>query len=191
MRALTRIAAAVLLVAVLIGARGVQAVDVQKVESPGGITAWLVPDSTIPVIAVTVAFRGGASLDPKDKLGLASMASGLLDEGAGDLDSQAFQGRLNEFSIKLRFDAGLDNFSGDLKTLSENRDAAFEMLRLALTEPRFDAEPVARVRNQLLSILARDAEDPNYVAARKWYETAFPDHPYSNPADAGASAGET
>jgi len=179
----TRFIAAVLALGILLGAQESHAVAVEKVVSPGGVTAWLVRDPTIPVIALSLGFRGGAALDPEGKLGLASMVSGLLDEGAGDLDSQAFQGRLNDLSINLRFDAGLDDFSGDLKTLSENRDAAFDLLRLALTAPRFDAEPVERVRNQLLSILAADAEDPNYVAARRWYSAAFPNHPYGRPVD--------
>ena len=175
--------AAVLALAFVLAPGGAHAVAVEKVVSPGGVTAWLVRDPTIPVISLSASFRGGAALDPADKTGLASLVSGLLDEGAGDLDSRAFQGRLNDLSIKLRFDAGRDDFSVDLKTLKENRDAAFGMLRLALTEPRFDAEPVERVRNQILSILASHAEDPNYVAARTWYRTAFPDQPYGRPVD--------
>ena len=183
MKRLTQLFAAVLVLGILFGAQESHAVPVEKVVSPGGITAWLVRDPTIPVIAVSLNFRGGAALDPESKLGLASLASGLLDEGAGDLDSQAFQARLNDLSIKLRFDAGLDDFSGEMKTLAENRDAAFNLLHLALTEPRFDAAPVERVRNQLLSILAGNAEDPNYVAARRWYAAAFPNHPYGRPVD--------
>lgn len=175
--------AAVFAFALLLAPAAARAVDVEKVTSAGGISAWLVRDPTIPIVSLSVGFRAGAALDPAGKAGLASLVSGLLDEGAGNLDSRSFQGRLNELSIRLRFDAGRDEFRGDLKTLKENRDAAFEMLRLALTEPRFDPAPVARVRNQLLSILARQAQDPNYVAAHTWYRTAFPDHPYGRPAD--------
>jgi zinc protease len=173
-----------LFVTALFSAPGVaRAVNVERVVSPGGIEAWLVRDPTIPVISLHLTFRGGAALDPEGKPGLASMVSGLLDEGAGDLDSQSFQGRLNDLSIPFGFDAGLDYFTGSLKTLTENRDAAFDLLRLALTSPRFDAEPVERIRNQLLAILARNAEDPDRVAAETWYRTAFPDHPYGRPVD--------
>ncbi len=169
-----------LLVAAPVPAR---AVTVEKVVSAGGIEAWLVRDPTIPILAVNFAFRGGASLDAADKLGLAQMVSGLLDEGAGDLDSETFQRKLNDLAIKLNFDAGLDEVTGSLKTLKENRDTAFELLRLALNAPRFDAEPVERVRNQLFTLLARNAEDANYIAAHTWFHAAFPDHPYGRPAD--------
>lgn len=109
------------------------------------------------------------------------MVSGLLDEGAGELDSQAFRTELEDRAIRLSFDAGRDEFTGQMKTLSEHRERAFELLRLALTEPRFDPEPVDRIRNQVQASLRRQAEDPDYLAGLTWFETAFPDHPYGRP----------
>lgn len=169
-----------LLVAVVLPAR---AVEVERVVSPGGIEAWLVEDHTNPIISLELAFRGGAALDPEGKAGLANMVSGLIDEGAGELDSQAFQARLEDQSIRLRFSAGMDTFGGELTTLTENADAAFDLLRLALTEPRFDAEPVARIRSQILAGIAQDSEDPGSIARRSLFGRLYPDHPYGRPAE--------
>ena len=69
------------------------------------------------------------------------MATSLLDEGAGPYDAMAFHDRLERKAIELSFRSGRDYFRGTLRTLKENRDEAFDYLRLALTEPRFDAEP--------------------------------------------------
>lgn len=157
------------------------AVEVQRVVSPGGIEAWLVEDHTNPIIALELAFRGGAALDPVDKSGLATFVASTIDEGAGPLDSQAFQGELDNLSISLRFDAGLDSFNGSLETLTENRARAFELLRLALTEPRFDQEPVERIRSQLIARLSREAEDPDYIASRVLRHLMFGEHPYARP----------
>ncbi len=154
---------------------------IQRVISPGGIEAWLIEDHANPILSVQFIFRGGAALDPAGREGLAEMASGLLDEGAGDLDSMTFQRRLEDLSVGLRFSAGFDSFSGSVRTLTENRDEAFELLGLALSQPRFDEEPVERIRSQLLAGLAENAEDPNYIAGRTWWSTAFPDHPYGRP----------
>ncbi len=152
--------------------------EIQKVTSPGGITAWLVREPSIPVISLNFAFKGGGALDPKGKEGLANLVSGLLDEGAGEMDSLAFQTRLEELAIGLGFDADRDNFYGNLRTLSRNSDAAFELLRLALTEPRFDAEPIERIRRQIVVKLTRDEEDPGTVAARTMFKRIFGAHPY-------------
>jgi zinc protease len=159
------------------------AIDIERVVSPGGIEAWLVREDTVPMIAVAFAFRGGTAQDPPGKPGVANMLSGLLDEGAGDLDSQAFQDRLDEYSIGLSFNAGRDAFSGRLRTLTENRDEAFRLLGLALTAPRFDAEPVERIRAQIVSGIRSRERDPDSIAAETWMRAAFPDHPYGNPND--------
>ena len=131
------IAALVLVAASTVAA---QAAKIERVVSPGGIEAWLIEDHTNPIVAVQFALKAGAAYDPKGKEGLAEMTSALLDEGAGDLDSQAFQGKLQDSSISLGFDAAMDRFSGGLKTLTRNRAEAFDLLRLALTAPRFDAD---------------------------------------------------
>ncbi|MCH8926535.1 MAG: insulinase family protein [Proteobacteria bacterium] len=157
------------------------AIEVQRVVSPGGIEAWLVEDHSNPIISLDMTFRGGAALDPVGKEGLANLVSGLIDEGAGDLDSQAFQGRLQNLSIGLSFSTGLDTFSGDLKTLTENRDTAFELLRLALNEARFDEEPIARIRSQILAGLARDSENPRVIVRRTLNKVLFPEHAYGRP----------
>ncbi len=157
------------------------AIEVQRVVSPGGVEAWLVSDRINPIISVNIAFRGGAALDPAGNGGLANMVSGLLDEGAGDLDSQAFQRRLKDLAVRLSFDAGRDTFSGSLRTLTENRDAAFRLLGLALTKPRFDDEPVARIRGQIQARLRQDSEDPDIIARRTLSRTLFPGHPYGRP----------
>lgn len=157
------------------------AMPVQRVVSPGGVEAWLIEDHANPIVALNLAFRGGAALDPKDKGGLARLVAATLDEGAGDLDSQAFQGRLDDLAITLGFDASRDDLTGHLKTLTENRDEAFRLLRLAVTQPRFDKEPVERVRGQLGALIKQDSARPGSVAERTLMEKLFPGHPYGRP----------
>ncbi|MBT5414526.1 MAG: insulinase family protein [Rhodospirillaceae bacterium] len=175
-----RIAAALVLT-LLLAAGPVRAAEVREVVSPGGIAAWLVEDHSIPLIAVDFTFRGGAALDPEGREGLAEFVSVTLDEGAGEYDSQTFQRTLEDNAIQLGFDAGQDNFSGRLKTLTKNRELAFDLLRLALTAPRFDPDPVGRMRAALLASLGRSLEDPDRIASRAWWSAVFPDHPYGRP----------
>ncbi|MBU0725001.1 MAG: insulinase family protein [Alphaproteobacteria bacterium] len=157
-----------------------RAIDIQRVTSPGGIEAWLVADPTNPIIALEVAFRGGSASEPAGKEGLASLATDLLTEGAGDLDSQAFQKRLADLSISLYFSSGRDSLQAGFRTLTENRDEAFSLMHLALTEPRFDEPAVARARSQMLVGLKRELERPGSIASRAFWSAAFPDHPYGS-----------
>ena len=156
--------------------------EIQEVTSKSGIKAWLVQDETLPVTAMQFLFSGAGGVnDPVGREGLADLVSSTMDEGAGDLDSQAFQGRLKDLSINLRFNAGRENFGGSFYSLNRYRDEAVEMLRLSLNDPRFDEEPVERIRNQILVGLEREKNDPATVANRTLLSRMFPDHPYGRP----------
>lgn len=169
----------------VLSATHAMAIEIRTVVSPKGIEAWLVQDSSIPLISMSFLFRGGSALDPEGKEGLARMVSSLLDEGAADRDSQAFQAALEDHSISLGFGAGRDSFSGSLRTLSRNRDVAFSLLRDAITAPRFDEEPVERLRGQIISGIKARMQDPDTIAGRVFAERIYGDHPYGRP-----SAGE-
>lgn len=158
-----------------------RATEVQRVISPGGIEAWLVEDHTNPLIAVEFAFEGGAVQNPQGKEGLARLMGSLLDEGAGDLDSRAFQNRLEETSVRLSFQSSGELFRGSMTTLTRNLNDGVELLRLAVNEPRFDEEPVERIRNQIIIGLRQSETDPNRRVGRALFSTVFSDHPYGRP----------
>jgi zinc protease len=159
-----------------------EAMKIQVVKSPGGITAWLVEEHSVPLIALRFAFEGGTAQDPEGKEGLSNFLAGMLDEGAGDLTAKQFQERAEEIAMRMSFEDSRDAFYGSFETLTENRDKAAALLALALGKPRFDADAVERVRGQLQASLAYAARDPNRVASEQWAAMAFPSHPYGRPA---------
>jgi zinc protease len=164
--------------ALIAGAGAASAMTIEKIVSPSGIQAWLVREKAVPLVTLNYAFHGGASQDEAGKSGTAHLAADMLDEGAGDLDSKTFHERLENHAIEMTFQAGRDYLHGSLRSLNEHRDEAFDLLGLALTRPRFDADAVERVRRQELASLQRDTTNPNNLASRRWWETAFPGHPY-------------
>lgn len=174
----TVFAAALTLLSAFAFARPAEAVTVEKVISPGGIEAWYVRDTTLPVLAIEFSVKGGAAYDPAGKEGLADLAASTLDEGAGPYDSQAFQGKLQDLSLTLRFSAGDDTFRGSFRTLTAYQDEALELLRLALTEPRFDPEPVERIRAQIRQGLERGRNDPDTILGDVFGKAMYGDHPY-------------
>lgn len=156
-------------------------VTVQKVRGACGVEAWLVEEHSLPLIALDFAFDGGATRDPANAAGSAYLVSGLLDEGAGDLDAEAFQGAMADHAINLGFEARRDDFHGHLQTLSRHRDTAFDLLALALQKPRFDADAVARVKAQVVAGLQRQAQNPDTLCRNALYAAAFPGHAYGRP----------
>jgi zinc protease len=154
---------------------------IERIVTPAGIEVWLVREKNLPMISLEFAFLGGASQDPADKPGVANLVASLLDEGAGDLDAATFHERLEERAISLAFGVKRDNLRGSIRTLTENRDQAFELLRLAVTAPRFDGQEIERMRAAILAQLRRRSTNPSDIAADRWFARAFPDHPYGRP----------
>jgi zinc protease len=157
------------------------AMNIQEVTSPKGITAWLVEDYSVPVIAIRFVFDGGTTQDPPGKEGLVNLMTGLFDEGAGDFDSDAFQTKLDDAGAEMSFDAARDGTYGSMRMLAEKKDAAFDLLRLAVGKPRFDQAPIDRIRAQVLSGIITNERDPDTIAQRKWVEAIYGPHPYSRP----------
>lgn len=167
------------LIAALIAAPA-HAIDIQKVTSPGGITAWLVEDHSIPFTALDLEFRGGASLEAEGKRGAIALMTGLLEEGAGKLDSTGFAQAVEGLGAKIGFNASDDSLSVSMQALSENRDEAADLLASALTQPRFDDSAIQRVRAQVQAIIRSEATDPQAIAAKELSRQAWGDHPYAS-----------
>ena len=158
------------------------AAKIQHLISPGGIEAWFVQDATVPLVAMEFAISGGAAQDPADKPGVGNLVADLIDEGSGDLDSRTFHERLDRRAIELSFNVTRDYFRGSLRMLKDNKDEAFDLLRMSLTSPHFESADVERIRTQVLSGLRRETSNPGALANRKFLEIAFGDHhPYGRP----------
>ncbi len=156
------------------------AVDIQKVVGEkSGVKAWLVEDHKLPIIAMQFAFQGGSEQDPADKQGLATLTMRALTEGAGGLNAADFQQRLADRSITLSFSAERDESDGRLKCLSADKQEAFDLLRLALTKPRFDSTAIERLRAQQLTGIRQQFSDPNWQARYALLSQIFAGHPYS------------
>jgi len=164
------------------------AVDIQELESPGGTAFWLVTEPAIPIVAVEMSSEGGARPDPEGQPGLSRMVTGLMDEGAGEMDAVAFAKAKDLISARFGFSAGRDKVDVSARMLSENAMATAELLATALAEPRFDADAVERIRGQILSGIAERETDPQEQAGLAWNARAFPDHPYGLPVDGTAES---
>lgn len=160
---------------------GAFAMKVERVVSPLGIEAWLVTEHNVPLISMQFAFKGGAAQDVEGREGSAYLLSGMLDEGAGDLTSTAFQERVEDLTVRMGFEASRDHFSGKFQTLTERREAGFDLLRLAISEPRFDQDAIERVRRQIISSLKFSETNPQNVATKAWFKSAYGAHPYARP----------
>ena len=158
-------------------------IAIQSVTSPGGIKAWLVEDHGIPFTALEIRFQGGTSLDAPGKRGAVNLMTALIEEGAGDLDSQGFAAARDALAAEFRFSSDQDGVSVSTRFLTENRDQAMALLQTALVAPRFDQGAVDRVRGQVLAGLRNDEKDQSAIAGSLARARSYGDHPYATVGD--------
>ncbi|WP_127106470.1 M16 family metallopeptidase [Pararhodobacter zhoushanensis] len=159
------------------------AIDIQDVTSPGGHSAWLVEEHSIPFVSLDVVFTGGAALDPEGRAGAVQLMTSLLTEGAGDLDAQGYASALESLAGSITFEAGRDSVSMNIRALTENRDEVIELAMMALTEAQFGQMSIDRVRGQTVAYLERAALDPNTVAQQTYLQLGYAGHAYATPTE--------
>ncbi len=154
--------------------------EIEEVVTPKGLTAWLIRAPNLPMVSVEINFRAGAMLETEDKRGLAHLTAALMDEGAGPYDARQFREELD--AIGARFGASTDtqDLSINLTTLTEHKERAFELMGLAITKPRFDADAVARMRDAMMADIRQGDEEPSSVAWRLFRPAIYGSHAYAN-----------
>jgi zinc protease len=165
---------------VVLGSHGpAYATNIQQVRSPGGISAWLVEERSLPIIAIRFAFEGGAAQEPMGKEGVASLLAAMLDQGAGNLSGAAYQRQMEKLAARISFDTDRDAFFGSFETLTANLAKASELLKLAVNAPTLEANTLERTRAQFIARGALEAGDANKLANAQWMAQSFAGHAYS------------
>jgi zinc protease len=157
---------------------GHTALKIQEAISSQGIKAWLVEDHTIPVISLRLSFKAGSAYVPVEKEGLVEILTDMLSAGAGPYNFQEFASLLQNAAIELKFDCDSDEFIVSLKTTKTHQKEAFNLLKLALTQARFDKEEFEKIRASHISALKTQEKTPDYLLTKAFKDTIMKDHPY-------------
>src|SRR5690606_35709729 len=112
--------------------------------------------------------------------GAINLMTGLIEEGAGDLDARGFAQAQQELAARFGFDVHDDALSVSARFLTENSYASLALHRKALMETRFVPDAIERVRAQVLSIIRSDSTDPGHIASDTFNRLAWGDHPYGS-----------
>ncbi len=154
--------------------------EVVEISSPKGIKAYLLKDETNPIIAMNFMFKNAGSAHDANRLfGIANMVASLLKDGAGKYSAVEYKEKLEELAIGLSFSVDADDFKGSLLTTKGNKVQAAEMLKLALTSPKFDKKDVERVKKEMLTSLKTQVERPAGILKFEFKKELFGEHAYA------------
>jgi zinc protease len=154
----------------------------QRATLKNGTRVILAERHDIPVVQMSYEFKGGSATDDKSDLGAASFAMGMMDEGAGDLDSLAFGNRAESLGANLGAGASLDGSNAYLSALKENLDPSLDLFATMLRAPRFDQKEIDRVKATWIAGIKQEKARPNGAAMRVLPPLLYGEgHPYAIP----------
>ncbi len=151
----------------------------QVFKLANGLTVMLVERHNLPVLAASVYVLAGGEKNPAQYPGLAGFTADMLDEGTARRGTLQIANDADQIGASLSTTSNFDLGSADLRTLSKNADAGFDLLSDVALHPAFDAKELERVRKQRLTSLLQQQDSPNTLAAKTMVRVIYGDkHPY-------------
>lgn len=154
---------------------------IERATLPNGLRVLCARHNNAPLVSVRVVVRLGASVEPADRAGLASLVAALLDEGAGDRDALTIAEDVARLGAFLGSGADWDASYVSLDVLSRNVQKGMEIVRDILLEPRFAEEEIDRERDRRLTMIMQQKDDPAFIAARNFSGRVYEGIRYGTP----------
>ena len=160
-----------------------------KVLLKNEVPAYLVADPTgVPLVRITVWWRGGAYMEPVGKEGLASLfGSQLAVGGTQKRDAAAVEDRLDSLAATLSSSCG--STSGSLYLQVQEKDLAegMDLLVQALTQPAFAPDRLDLARKSARQSLERRNDAVTSIARIQMPYLLFGDHFFASEKTTAAS----
>lgn len=156
-------------------------------QTDNGAKVLFVAAPEIPMLDVRITFAAGSARDGEQK-GIASVTSGLLNQGAGDWDANQFATALGATGATLHTGARRDMAYASLRTLADQAYAkpALELLKAAVATPRFGEDAVKRQLARAAIGFRHKQQSPASIAGDAFYAAVYGSHPYASPSDGTA-----
>jgi zinc protease len=161
----------------------IQAPAVERIRLANGLQVVVAPRRGVPLVAVRLLVRAGASLDPARRFGLAHLVASAVRRGTRGRSGTRLDAEVEALGAELGGgvdeDAAVLGLSAPLEALPRLVDVVSDVA----TRPSFPAGEVERLRRREVAALAHDLDEPGVVADRATLMAAYGDHPYGHPAE--------
>jgi zinc protease len=149
---------------------------------PNGMPVVVVTHAEQPVISLRMIVRAGAAQDPPAKLGLASLAATLLDQGTASRTARQIAEAIDAVGGQEETAAGRDLSYANVTVMKDSLALGMDLLADFVRRPTFAQEELERQRQQTLAALRVSYDDPEYVADAVFDRVVYGSGRYGFPA---------
>lgn len=145
---------------------------------PDGTVVFLAPSKELPLVNLSITFKGGSSLDPADAPGLAAFTAKLVrDGGTATKKPTEFDESLDFLATEASVSTGDTFTTASMDCLASNFDESLDLFLAMLFSPGLDEGRLDTAKARRLAQLAERNDDASAILAREWKRLLFgPDH---------------
>jgi zinc protease len=144
-----------------------------------GLMVLLAEQHNLPIVSANMIVLSGSDRNAPELPGLASFTAEMLDEGTAKRSTLQIAADCDQIGASLSCGSSTDLSFAAIRTLKRNVDAAFELASDILLNPAFDPEEIERIRNDRLTQILQQKDNPNVLAAKVFFDAIYgPAHPY-------------
>ena len=159
----------------------IQLPAIQKAALKNGLNIWLVEHHELPTVAFNLVIQAGSDHDPVNQPGIASMTADVLDEGTKTKDALQISEELESIGASFGVNSSFDGSFLTLSSLTKHVDKALAVYVDVLTNPTFPQREFDRLKNQRLTALIQQRDQPPAIANNAFsYILYGASHPYGN-----------
>lgn len=119
---------------------------------------------SLPILNLQLVFQNSGYIQDKNKSGLASLSSQLLNEGTKKLGSTAFAQKLEENAISLQTSNGFETFVIELSNLKDVSSKSIDLLTKLIKSPNYTEDTLDKIKTLKIGALKRKENDFDYTA---------------------------
>jgi len=153
---------------------------VWKNSMPNGLQVYGIEQNELPLVQMTIEFKGGHYLDDLEKPGVANLVSELMMEGTKNKTPLELEEEIEKLGASIYMNTSNSSITLSANTLSRNYDKVLALMQEMLLEPRWDAEEFTLAKTRILNNIKRQKANPNTLARNEINELVYgKNHIYS------------
>ncbi len=147
-----------------------------------GLRVLLIEKHEVPVVAIELQLRGGASAETGEQAGLSALTADLLDEGTPSRTAMEIASEIERLGASFSSFAGRDASRVRMSVVSDRLEPSLAILGDVVREASFPGREVERVRTEHLTHILQGRDEPRVLADNAMSHVIYGDaHPYGQP----------
>ncbi|MCC5606902.1 insulinase family protein [Nostoc sp. CHAB 5834] len=146
----------------------------QEFKFTNGLRLLLLPDHSTPTVTLSGHIQAGTEFDPENKAGLAAFVADNLLNGTKSKDDLTIAKLLAERGASLDFEAYREGVHIEGDSLALDLPILLEILADVVKNSTFPAKELELHRQQTLTDLQQELDEPSEVARRVFVQSIYP-----------------